>query len=121
MPFGAARVPVALVAVAAVGLVFGFASGALLWASYPPARHMTWVPAAISLGSAAVVAAAYALLAFRLELRATADWLAAGWLVAVLLLAGMAVTHEALVQIRARVPAAIGVRTSATPSRSVRA
>jgi hypothetical protein len=115
MPFGEARVPIALMAAAATGLVFGLASGALLWANYPPARHMAWVPAAISLGSGAVVAIAYAVLAFRLELRATADWLAAGWLVAVLLLAGIVVTREALVQIRARVPAAIGVRTSTAP------
>jgi hypothetical protein len=121
MPFGAARVPVALVAAAAVGLLFGFVSGALLWASYPPARHMAWVPAVVALGSTAVVAAAYALLAFRLELRATADWLAAGWLVAVLVLAVMVVTYEALVQIRARIPAALGVRTSAAASRGVRA
>ncbi|HLK09864.1 MAG TPA: hypothetical protein VKW76_00625 [Candidatus Binatia bacterium] len=106
-------VSASLVAVAAVGLVFGLATGVLLWASYPPAKHMAWVPAAISIGSAATIAGAYALLAFYLELRVTADWLVAGWLVAVLILAGAAVASETLALLRFHVPSAIGVKTGA--------
>src|SRR5579883_3262200 len=66
---------------AAIGLVVGLGTGLGVRATYPPVKHMTWVPATIFGGSALVVGVAFLLLVYRGR-RRSADWFAAAYLAA---------------------------------------
>lgn len=100
--------PAAPVLGAALGLVAGLGTGLGVWASYPPAKHMGWVPGTIFGGSTAVVAGVFLLLVYHGRRRA-ADWFVAAYLVPVVLFAMLQVGREMLEFLIVKAPGLLGV------------
>jgi hypothetical protein len=104
----APQVPRVPWASAAIGLAVGLATGLGVRATYPPARHMTWLPASIFGGSAVLVGAAFLLLVYRGR-RRSADWFAAAYLAAIVFLALLDVGFELLALLVVKAPGLLGV------------
>jgi len=92
----------------ALGLVVGLGTGLGVRATYPPVKHMTWVPATIFGGSTLVVGVAFLLLVYQGR-RRSADWFAAAYLAAIVVLALLDVGFEVLALLVVKAPGLLGV------------
>ena len=100
---------------AAIGLVVGLGTGLGVRATYPPVKHMTLVPATIFGGSALVVGVAFLLLVYRGR-RRSADWFAAAYLAAIVVLALLDVGFEVLALLVVKAPGLLGVAMIPRPA-----
>ena len=97
-----------------LGAAAGLATDVALWASYPPAKHMGWVPAAVVAGSALVVVLTYVPLAYH-DRRLAADRFVLGYITALVLFAGMEVAREAIDFLQVKAPGLVAVPMRPVP------
>jgi len=114
----------ALLVSSSVGFVLGALTVAGVYEQYPPTWHGWVLPVAkdavwklptLVIGSALVILALYVMLRRNSQIR-IADWLVIGYAIAIVGAAGLVVSWEMFLQLRARVPQDLGVKTAAVTS-----